>query len=72
MAAELDDAAKVYLRTGLLVNAEKRAEADNWALQELLIAEIRGLVSRTNEDELTEIYKIAGFDAFLPISGRKN
>jgi hypothetical protein len=66
LASELQDAAKTYLRTKLLMNASKEGEADHWALQELLIAEMRGLVSRTNQDELGEIYRKAGFGAFLP------
>lgn len=67
LASELHDAAKAYLRTKLLIDASKEGEADYWALQELLIAEMRGLVSRTNQDELSGIYRKAGLGAFLSI-----
>lgn len=65
LASELQDAAKVYLRKKLLVDASKEGEADHWALQELLIAQMRGLVSGMNPEELREIYHKAGFGAFL-------
>lgn len=67
LSSELDEEAKVYVRDHLIKKASEAGDsADQWALQELLLAQMRGLASRSiDAAELADTYRKAGFGAFL-------
>nr|WP_230945271.1 phosphoribosyltransferase [Burkholderia cepacia] len=67
LSSELDEEAKNYVRDGLIAKTgEVNDSPDQWALQELLLAQMRGLASRSiDEAKRADVYRKAGFGAFL-------
>ena len=67
LSSELDEEAKIYVRDGLIEKISDAPDSpDKWALQELLLAQMRGLASRiTDAARLSDIYQRAGYGAFL-------
>jgi hypothetical protein len=66
LSSELEDEAKIYVRDVLIAKIfEDDDSPDQWALQELLLAQMRGLASRSDEAQLSNVYRKAGFSAFL-------
>lgn len=67
LSSELDEEAKIYVRDDLIEKTSAAGNSpDTWAMQELLLAQMRGLASRCiDENKRADVYRSAGFGAFL-------
>ena len=67
LSTEMAADAKIHVGDMILrIGSPDRDAPDLWALQELLLAQMRGLASPIADEEIrTSVYEIAGFGAFL-------